>query len=132
MSISNEVVSKFPARIGTSRFAPRPKSEPFFAGPVPWHWLSQAARLPGKSLHVAVVLWHLRNLKRSNPVRIERKWLRDMGVLRNSFYRGLRHLQLSGLVSVHCAQGRSKIVEIRSAPGRTRADETGSKKEASA
>ena len=37
---------------------PRPKAgERFLKGPIPMDWLSAAARLPGKSLHVAIAIW---------------------------------------------------------------------------
>lgn len=46
---------------------PRPRGESapgktFLKGPIPLPWLQGAARLPGKALHVGVVLWFLSGL----------------------------------------------------------------------
>ena len=40
----------------------------FLKGPIPWQWLEVAANLPGKSLHVAIVIWHLSALNKSGKV----------------------------------------------------------------
>ncbi len=52
--------------IETQHLQPRPKQvvkkpaqnrllKKFLKGPIPWQWLSKAANLPGKVLHVAIV-----------------------------------------------------------------------------
>ena len=39
------------------------RGERFLKGPIPWRWLEVAARLPGRALAVALVLWHLIGLR---------------------------------------------------------------------
>jgi hypothetical protein len=33
------------------------QGEKFLKGPIPWPWLERAFLLPGKALHVALLLW---------------------------------------------------------------------------
>jgi hypothetical protein len=71
----------------------------FLRGPVPWRWLDAAARLPGKALAVGLVLWReagWRN-RRTVPLCLARVGL---GVSKQVARRGLRTLELAGLVSV--------------------------------
>jgi hypothetical protein len=35
----------------------------FLKGPIPWLWLCKAARLRGKALATAIVIWHLVGLR---------------------------------------------------------------------
>jgi len=44
---------------------PRHKlGEKFLKGPIPWDWISRAAKQPGKAVHVALVLWFLAGIKK--------------------------------------------------------------------
>ena len=45
----------------------------FLKGPLPWDWISRAAKLPGKSLGVGIVLWLLSGLKREREITLDRK-----------------------------------------------------------
>jgi hypothetical protein len=48
---------------------PRHKpGEKFLKGPVPLPWLASTAQLPGKSLHLGIVLWFLTGLKNARAV----------------------------------------------------------------
>jgi hypothetical protein len=94
--------------------APRPKrGELFLRGPIPWSWLSRAAKLPGKALQVALVIWLLSALLKGaavvvmSPIR-----LRELGVQRHAGYRGLRALEKAGLVSVERGHGKAPRVTI--------------------
>ena len=45
---------------------PRHRSgEKFLKGPIPWAWLQRAFLLPGKALHVALLLWREAGCRRS-------------------------------------------------------------------
>lgn len=92
---------------------PRHKAgERFLKGPIPWIWLSTAAELPGKALHVAIVVWFLAGVKRSRTVALSGSMLRGFGVKRHSGYRGLASLEQAGLVSVSRQSGRNPVVTI--------------------
>ena len=43
----------------------RGATAPFIKGPIPLAWMMAAAMLPGKSLHVGLVLWYLAGLKKT-------------------------------------------------------------------
>jgi hypothetical protein len=90
--------------------------ELFVRGPLPWSWVVQAARLPGKALHIALVLWLLAGLRRTRTVTLGSKHLRDCGIQRHTAYRALRALELANLVGVERARGRGPIVTILAAP----------------
>jgi len=86
-------------------------------GPIPLSWLSSAAQLPGKSLHVAVALWFLRGLQDTPVVTLSNVMSERFGLDRNAKYRGLGWLEEAGLVSVSRKCGRSPMVTIRDAEG---------------
>lgn len=90
----------------------------FLKGPVPWPWLTKAARLPGRALHLGMALWFLKGFKRSQQqLSLSPSLLRELGVNRYTAYRGLRALEAAGLVSVERQQGRSPLVVLLSADG---------------
>lgn len=92
---------------------PRHKpGEKFLKGPIPWNWLTAAAKLSGKALHVAVVLWFTAGIKYSPTIALSGKVLKDMGVQRNAAYRGLAVLEEAGLVAVIRHRGRCPRVTI--------------------
>ena len=84
----------------------------FLKGPVPILWLSKAARLGGKCLHIGVVIWTLSGLKRSRSIRLEGKWLTEFGVRRGSAYRNLKKLRQAGLIELRQKVGCCPRVTI--------------------
>jgi hypothetical protein len=95
------------------RKVPRKRvGELFLKGPVPMGWLSRAGRLPGRALHVGVVLWMLSGIKRSGTVVLGSAHLREMGVDRHAVYRALRHLEAGALISVSRNLGRAPCVTL--------------------
>jgi hypothetical protein len=88
----------------------------FLKGPIPWTWLVEAARLPGKALHVGIGLWFLAGMRRSAQVTLSMKILRSLGVSRHSAYRGLLALERAGLVAVQRHPGRNSLVTIKEHP----------------
>src|SRR5579864_7117175 len=92
---------------------PRHKAgDKFLMGPVPWNWITAAARLRGKALHVAVALWFLAGLKGSGRVALSLSSLAEMGIDRFAASRGLAALEKNGLVSVIRHSGRKPIVTL--------------------
>src|SRR5689334_10844605 len=78
----------------------RPAGERFLKGPVPWEWITAAGKLPGRALHVGIVLWHLAGLACSRTVPFRLARLEGMGVNCQAARRGLRALEAAGLVAV--------------------------------
>ena len=115
---------RFRLRAGQSRvpFAskqklPRPRSGGcFLKGPIPLDWLSAAARLPGKSLHVGIALWFMGGLTKSRVVPLSNITSLRFGLDRNAKYRALAWLEEAGLVAVERKLGRAPIVTLNDAP----------------
>ena len=85
-------------------------------GPIPLEWLSAAARLPGKSLHVGIALWFMGGLQKSRTVPVSNITSLRFGLDRNAKYRALAWLEGAGLVAVERKLGRTPIVTINHAP----------------
>jgi DNA-binding MarR family transcriptional regulator len=81
-------------------------------GPIPWPWLTAAGCLPGKALHVAIVLWHIVGLRKSRTVKWQPSKAKPFGMDRHTLYRALNQLEKAGLISVKRLKGRSPIVTL--------------------
>jgi hypothetical protein len=86
--------------------------ECFLNGPVPLPWLEAAARLPGRSLHVGMVLWYAAGLSGSGSVYLSNRLCLRFGLDRNAKYRALRSLGDARLIAVLRKRGRSPQVTI--------------------
>ena len=75
-------------------------------------WLSTAARLPGKSLHVALSIWLTASMSRSATVPLSNMAALAFGLDRNAKYRALQWLEEAGLISVERKLGRSPVVTL--------------------
>ena len=92
---------------------PRPKAgERFLKGPIPLTWLSTAAKLPGKSLHVAIAIWLTASLAKSATASLSNLAALPFGLDRNAKYRALQWLEEAGLIEVERKPGRSPIVTV--------------------
>jgi hypothetical protein len=102
-----------PARPKTPRHK---QGELFLKGPIPWTWLQVAARLPGRALAVALVIWHLLGLRKSNTVRLAPSKARSLGLSPRVVRRGLAALEGAGLVAVDRHRGRGPDVTVLDGP----------------
>jgi hypothetical protein len=91
----------------------------FTNGPGPLTWLECAAGLPGRSVHVALALWHEAARSGSRCVALSNTLCLRFHVERNAKYRALRSLELAGLVAVERRRGRSPRVTLLSSEGTT-------------
>lgn len=96
------------------QFAPldQPQSDAFIKGPLPLNWMTIAARLPGKTLQVALALWYLSGLQKTRTVRLAGKTIEKFGVSRDAKYEALNRLALMGLIRVQQDQGKAPIVTL--------------------
>ncbi len=78
----------------------------FIKGPIPLEWIQAAARLPGRSLHVGLVLWYLAGVRRSKQGPISYTVASHFGLSRHVVYRGLAWLEEAGLITVLRKHGR--------------------------
>lgn len=84
--------------------------------PVPW--LERVAQVPGKALHVGIVLLYLAAIRKSAEVRFSQSTLRRFRTSRDASYDALRRLSAAGLVHVVKSPGRSPVVTLLDADGR--------------
>ncbi len=97
---------------------PRPKhKEKFLRGPIPLNWLSHAATLPGRSLHVAIAVWFMAGLKNARIVPMSNITALQFGLDRNAKYRALEWLESADLISVQRKAGCAPVVTILEPPG---------------
>ena len=108
---------------------PRPaKGQKFLKGPIPWNWLLTACALPGKALAVALQLWFMSGIERSDQVALNiTRFAKLVGVSRDTVARSLIRLEEVGLVSVQRSPGSNPRITIlectgQSAPGTERND----------
>lgn len=87
----------------------------YLRGPIPLDWLGSAGRLPGRTLHVAVALWHLSTLRKSQAVKMQAKILQVLGISREVYARALKKMEAEGLVMVERKAGQTPLVTIISA-----------------
>jgi hypothetical protein len=92
------------------------QGEKFLKGPIPWPWLQPAFRLPGKALHVALLLWREAGCRRSRTVPLRLAGELPEGLNRQSARRGLRQLVGAGLVTVRQRPGRGLEVTLNDVP----------------
>jgi hypothetical protein len=84
-------------------------------GPIPWDWLVRAGGLPGRALHVGLLLWHLAGLQGGRVVRFSQARASEFGFSVDTARRAVRSLAGAGLVSVERVPGRALRVTIRDA-----------------
>ena len=102
--------SLVPAR--SRKGSKKPHSGAFLKGPIPLSWLKAAACLPGRTLHIGIVLWFLVGVHKLNAVKFSYRQAGEFGIGRHAAYRGLTKLERAGLVTVHRHRGRSPVVKV--------------------
>jgi len=105
---------QFDKNSGTLKAAPY--KETFLKGPVPMPWLSMAAKLPGKTLNIAIALWWLHGMSNGKPFKLRSRALELLRVSRDATYAGLARLEQARLIAVERKPGQSPIVSILDLP----------------
>lgn len=91
--------------------------EAYLGGPIPFRWLQPAAKLPGKTFLVAVLLWHRVQVQRCRTaIRTSRALFEAFGVSRQAAYRAYSALERAGLISVIREAGKRPRVVILDVP----------------
>jgi hypothetical protein len=84
----------------------------FIKGPIPMAWLSGVAKLPGKSMQVALALFWLAAMRPNDKVKMTRQAMRLFNVSDDSYRDAIPRLEAAGLIKVWRAPGRRAQVEI--------------------
>lgn len=98
----------------TSEMVKREKSEPFLRGPIPIAWLTRAARLPGKAIHVALAIQWLQGMKPNTTFQLTRKSLENFDVSRDAASDALNRLEAVGLITLEKKPGQRPLITVLS------------------
>ena len=89
------------------------KIQPYLKGPIYWQWLHKAINLPGASLAVGLTLWHYRSLTKSLRFKVGLGDISKLtGKSKDAARRGLRSLQMAGLIQIERKPGRKSFVSL--------------------
>jgi DNA-binding transcriptional ArsR family regulator len=102
----------------TGKLVEAPKKELFLRGPIPLDWLAAAAKLPGKTLNVAVALYWRHGMAKAKSFKLTQVALTAMNLERDAASAGLTRLEQAGLIRVERRPGQRPIVSILDLPKR--------------
>jgi hypothetical protein len=81
-------------------------------------WLERAGRLPGKALHVALVIRHVQSLNRGDgTIVLTNQWLKNFGVDHHAKRRALVALEQARLIAVERGKRSPTVTIIEVAEG---------------
>ncbi len=83
---------------------------------IPLSWICMASSLPGKALHVGIVIWFLFGVNRSQTIILTRKWLNNFGLTPETGRRGLLALESAELVPVERCGKKCPTVTLEEPP----------------
>lgn len=86
--------------------------EPFIKGPIPIRWVSAAARLPGKTLQVALSLLWISGMQPGRHIKVTRRALDLFGVSDDAYRDALVRLTTSGLIEASTRPGQRALVRM--------------------
>ena len=105
--------SQIPYKKIPPRKPPVPRKKPFIKGPIDLEWISAAASLPGKALHVALALMWVSGLKKSKvDLKLTRQAYERFHVSRKTVASNLHVLEKAGLIRVTRSTGKKSLVTI--------------------
>ncbi|MBT6716035.1 MAG: hypothetical protein HOB18_00135 [Nitrospina sp.] len=88
------------------------KAKQFLRGPINYLQLVKASNLPGRAIHVFIVICFLYGVTKSRTFKLKSSLLREFGVKRCAGYVALKALENAGLVSVVRRNGCNPMVTI--------------------
>jgi hypothetical protein len=100
----------------TGTLVAAPMKALFLRGPVPLEWLTVAANLPGKALHLAIALWWRHGLVKGKPFKLTKSALLALNVERDAERLGLARLEQAGLIQLERKPGQRPTISILTLP----------------
>lgn len=95
-----------------SGYAEAHNTAPFIKGPIQVRWISEAAALPGKALHLALAIQWLSGMNKGAPVKVSKKALGHFCISTDAYRAGLKRLESAGLITVARLPGQSPFVRV--------------------
>ncbi len=108
--IYEELGLKIPIRAQQKSF--RSDTKEGYVRTINLRWMFRACALPGKALHVGIVLWYFSGLTKSLTVKLTRSRLKPFNIHRETGRRALRILEEAKLVGVERRGHNSPVVTI--------------------
>jgi len=84
----------------------------FIKGPIPMDWISAAAKLPGKAIHVALALYWMDGMNPQKRFKITRRALELFKVSDDAYRDALLRMEAAKLIRVSRSPGQRALVEI--------------------
>lgn len=84
---------------------------------LPLNWLKIAAEMPGRTLHTAIMLVWLLQMRGTPEVVVGRSSMARFGVSRDAVGDGLRRLEAARLIQVRRQRGMRSVVTLLTAEG---------------
>jgi len=84
----------------------------FIKGPIPMDWISAAAKLPGKAIHVALALYWMDGMNPQKRFKITRRALDLFNVSDDAYRDALLRMEAATLIRVSRSPGQRALVEI--------------------
>jgi len=84
----------------------------FIKGPIPMDWISAAAKLPGKAIHVALALYWMGGMNPQKRFKITRRALDLFNVSDDAYRDALLRMEAANLIRVSRSPGQRAQVEI--------------------
>ena len=105
-------VKRLQLEVASNTLVVAPKKELFLRGPVPLEWLTVAAKLPGKTINVALALWWRHGMAKDKPFKLTQMALKAMNVERDAERMGLARLEQAGLIQVERKPGQRPTISM--------------------
>ncbi len=120
VNISEKDINKIYKELGINtpvqpRYRPfkrQSKAQEPYVRTIPLPWIHKASRLPGKALHVGIVIWFLSGVTKSKTAKLTRKWLSKFGIHHETGRRGLKALKRAELVHFEPSGHKSPLVTL--------------------
>lgn len=96
----------------TGEMVVQPESQPFLRGPIPLSWLNRAAKLPGKTLNVALAIWWLYGMIGRKPLKLSKKALGIFQVSADAATDALNRMDQHGLIKLQKKSGQRPLIEV--------------------
>jgi len=84
----------------------------FLKGPVPWPWLLQAMKLPGKALAIGLMIWLKCGITKRDTVHFCLREAEEAGISTKAARLAIQQLEADGLIEVQRLPGRGLDVTI--------------------
>ena len=78
---------------------------------VPIHWIAEAAKLPGRAVHVALTILYVNGMYPGHEIVLTRSYFRKLNIPRGADRRGMDALQEAGLIE-YMKEGNRYVVNV--------------------